>query len=482
MVDRMVRKGVNRLQSMQLSDGGWGWFSGHGERASAHTTATVVRGLLVAKANGARVDENSLQRGIQWLQSYQSGELQKILNGKLEPKVKPWKSGADAADALVAAVLGEADSFDDKMLDELFEDRGNLPVSAKSLAGWAFHKRGDKERRDDLLRNVEQFLVRDDENQTAYLNLPNGGYWWYWYGDEIEAQAYYLKLLVAAQPNSEAAPGVVKYLLNNRKHGTYWKSTRDTALCIEAIADFFRASGEDKPDMTLDVVVDGELAKTVKIGAQNLFTFDDRVTLSGDALTDGEHRVEFRRAGVGPVYFNAYLTNFSLEDFIGKAGLEVKIERRYFKLTPIDRNVEVAGQRGQVADQKVEAYRRDEINSGDAVASGDLLEVELAVDSKNDYEYLIIEDFKPAGFEPVDTQSGYDWGGWGRPGLHAYREMRDEKVAFFVERMSRGKHTLSYRTRAEVPGSFSALPSTVAGMYAPELVGNSDELKVTVDE
>jgi len=483
-VDRMVRKGVQRLESMQLSDGGWGWFSGRGEHSSAHTTATVVRGLIVAKANGAVVNENSLQRGVQWLQNYQSAELKKIQNGKPEKKVKPWKTRADATDALVASVLAEVKSFDEPMLTEIFAARADLPVSAKALAGMAFHRKGSIDRRDDLLRNIEQFLQRDEENQTAYLNLPNGGYWWYWYGDEIEAQAHYLKLLVAAQPKSEVASGVVKYLLNNRKHGTYWKSTRDTALCIEAIADYFRASGEDKPDMELEVVVDGEVAKTINIDETNLFTFDDRVTLAGEALTDGGHRVEFRRKGEGPVYFNAYLSNFSLEDFIGKAGLEVKIERRYFKLTPVDRGAEVAGQRGQVVEQKIEAYRRDEIKNGDAVSSGDLVEVELVVESKNDYEYLIIEDLKPAGFEPVDVRSGYDWngGGWAVGGLRSYREMRDEKVAFFVQQLTRGKHTLSYRTRAEVPGSFSALPAKVEGMYAPELVGNSDELKVTVDD
>ena len=106
------------------------------------------------------------------------------------------------------------------------------------------------------------------------------------------------------------------------------------------------------------------------------------------------------------------------------------------------------------------------------------------IESKNDYESLIIEDLKPAGFEPVDVRSGYDWngGGWGIGGLRAYREMRDEKVAFFVQHLTRGKHALSYRTRAEVPGSFSALPAKVKGMYAPELVGNSDELKVVVDD
>ena len=29
---------------------------------------------------------------------------------------------------------------------------------------------------------------------------------------------------------------MVKYLLNNRKHATYWNSTRDTAVIVEALA------------------------------------------------------------------------------------------------------------------------------------------------------------------------------------------------------------------------------------------------------
>lgn len=42
------------------------------------------------------------------------------------------------------------------------------------------------------------------------------------------------------------------------------------------------------------------------------------------------------------------------------------------------------------------------------VASGDTVEVELVVDSKNDYEYVVLEDMKAAGFEPVEVRSGYN--------------------------------------------------------------------------
>jgi len=55
-------------------------------------------------------------------------------------------------------------------------------------------------------------------------------------------------------------------------------------------------------------------------------------------------------------------------------------------------------------------------------------------------------------------------------------------VDFFVRQLSRGKHSLRYRMRAEIPGEFHALPTKIMGMYAPELVGNADEIRVLVDD
>jgi uncharacterized protein YfaS (alpha-2-macroglobulin family) len=103
--------------------------------------------------------------------------------------------------------------------------------------------------------------------------------------------------------------------------------------------------------------------------------------------------------------------------------------------------------------------------------------VELVIDSKNDYEYLQIVDYKPSGFEPDDQRSGYVF-----EGLHAWRELRDNRVSFFLTNLARGQHSISYRMRAEAPGNVSALPATIEGMYSPELVGNSDEMRLTVED
>jgi len=476
-VRRMVKDGVKALTEMQCSDGGWGWFSGWGEHSYPHTTAYVVHGLQIAQQNDVALVPGVLDRGVTWLTRYQDEQIKALQHADEDPKHEKdwsWKRSADNLDAFVYMVLVDAGVKSDAMRDYLYRDRTSLAVYSMAMYGLALEKQGEKDKLAMVLRNIGQYLQQDDENQTAWLNLP-GGYWWCWYGSEYEAQAYYLKLLCRTDPKGEVAPRLVKYLLNNRKHATYWNSTRDTAICIEALADFLSASGEDRPEMTVEVYFDGKLQKAVEITPQNLFDFDNKLVLEGDQLTTGPHEVELRRKGTGPLYYNAYETNFTLEDFIKAAGLEIKVQRKYYRLKPVDATVKAAGSRGQVVDQRVEKYERVPLANLAEVTSGDLVEIELELDSKNDYEYLIFEDMKPAGFEPVDVRSGYN----GNP-LGAYVEFRDNRVVFLVRQLARGKHSVSYRMRAEIPGRFSALPTRGSAMYAPELKANSDEIKLDV--
>jgi uncharacterized protein YfaS (alpha-2-macroglobulin family) len=472
-VRQMVAAGLQALSGMQLADGGWGWFSGYGEHSWPHTTAVVVHGLQLARQSGVTLPPNMLERGVEWLKGYQAEQLRWLQNAPA--KIYPWKEHADNMDAFVYMVLVDAGVSNDAMREYLYRDRTHLAVYAKAMFGLALHKQQCAEQLAMILKNIEQYVVQDAENQTAYLRMPEGNAWWYWYGSDTEANAYYLKLLARTTPRDSKASGLVKYLLNNRKHATYWNSTRDTAICIEAMAEYLPASGEDRPDMTIEVWLDGKKHKEVKIDAGNLFSFDNKLVLEGDAVETGKHTLEIKRIGTGPVYFNAYLTNFTLEDFITKAGLEVRVNRKYYKLTRDDKNVKVSGAHGQAADQKVERYKRTELENLAQLKSGELVEVELEIDSKNDYEYLIFEDPKAAGFEPLLVRSGYN-----ANDLGAYMELRDEKVCFFVRRLARGKHSVSYRMRAEIPGQFSALPTRAYAMYAPELRGNSDEIKLRI--
>ena len=482
-MEKMVATGVNKLMSMQCSDGGWGWFSGYGESSYPHTTAVVVHGLLVAKLNGAEIPEPMLNSGIGWLMAYerkQTAALQLHVERdgkKMGDSSRYEKPKCDAVDAFIRLVLGEAKRDSEPMLAFLYRDRVDLPVYAKCLLALEQHRKGDELRRDEVMKMITQFLKRDPENQTAYLDLQNTNDWWNWYGSEVEAHAWYLKLLTAVKPQDPDTRGLVKYLVNNRKHATYWDSTRDTAFAIEAIASYFKASGEDAPDMDVRVILDGNELHAIKITKENLFDFNGTVTLSGEALTTGKHTLILDKAGSkGTLYANAYLEVFTLEDKLRAAGLEVKVTRHLSKLIALEKEVEVPDATGLVAKQKVERFRREPLTDGSKLASGDRVEVELVLESKNDYEYLVFSDGKAAGFEAIDALSGYVGGS----GLNAYMEPRDQTVDFFIRALPRGTHTLRYQLRAEAPGIYKALPATAEAMYAPELRGNSEDLKLEI--
>ena len=462
----IVYKELKTIAGMQNSDGGWGWFSGFYERSCVYTTVRTVRALQLVADNGVSVDKNMFSRGVSWLKAWQDDRIKDIQDNK---------SGINNTDALVFDTLVKAGTKSDFMLEKLFKERGKLSINGLTLLASACQRLKDAAKLKMLLKNIEQFIIEDKENQTAFLRIPAGYWWWCWYGRDIDTQAEYLKLLSKVAPKGKRAAWLAKYILINRKHASYWTSVVDTGLCVEALCEFIQASGEAKPDMEVEVLFDGKSLRKLKIDAKNMFNIDNSIMLSGKALTSGKHKVEMRRRGEGTVYFNTYLSYFTMEDFIKHAGLDLKVRRQYYKLVPVKSRADSRGSRGQALKVNVEKYKRLPLADLSKILSGDLIEIEFTIESKNDYEYIVINDGKPAGFEPVTVLSGYT-----RNNLGAFVEMRNTAVRFYIRSLVRGRHSMSYRMRAVTPGKFIALPAIATGVYAPELRCNSNEFSINI--
>jgi uncharacterized protein YfaS (alpha-2-macroglobulin family) len=280
--------------------------------------------------------------------------------------------------------------------------------------------------------------------------------------------------------------------LTQQARSNHWRSTKETAMAVYALNDYVRVNKELEVDYTIRVNLNGALTKTYRVNSQNALFFDNRFITGEIFLENGENVLTIEKIGKGNVYWSAATEYFSLEEPIKAAGNELAIKRRYFKLTRKTGEAmkpeaaPAAGAARKVAPgflprpvpvtpQEPE-YSRSEIRDGDTLKSGDLVEVELTIDSSNDYEYLVFEDMKAAGLEPVDIRSGYAWG----DGLSSNVELRDEKVALFVDRLPQGTRVLRYRMRAEIPGKFHALPTNGYAMYAPEVRAISDEARINV--
>src|SRR5258705_28965 len=83
-----------------------------------------------------------------------------------------------------------------------------------------------------------------------------------------------------------------------------------------------------------------------------------------------------------------------MEEPIKAAGHEIFVRREYVRLAPKPTLL------------KGVTYDRLPLADGGVVNSGERVEVIVTIETKNDYDYLLFEDLKPAGLEAVSLRSG----------------------------------------------------------------------------
>lgn len=447
-LESIVEAGVRRLRSMQNSDGGFGWWAQ--DRSSLRLSAYVVYGLSEARAAGFMVPGRILERALDYL----------------EGEIKESRSTADIGFAAFA--LSAAGREPQKALDHVFERRDSLSNLAKAQLALSLHAIGDSKRAELVLRNVRDFVQRDEVSGTCHW--PAASSWWSWQGDEIETNAWMLLAHARIDPHGDLNEPLARWMVNNRS-GNRWKSTRDTAASVLALCEYMKGAGELTPSYSVTLSYADLPAIERSVTRENMLAFDNRIILRGDALRSGTLPLRVSKEGEGRLYVTTRLIYFSTEERISGAGHEIEVSRRYYHLKPYEATEE---RRGRPV--KVTKYERTLLESLADATAGDEIEVVLSVTSRNDYEYIMVEDRKPSGFEPVALRSGRRYGN----GLCSNMELRDERVVFFVSWLQQGQHEISYRMRAEAPGVINAMPCRAVSMYTPRLGGISDSWHVKV--
>jgi uncharacterized protein YfaS (alpha-2-macroglobulin family) len=107
---------------------------------------------------------------------------------------------------------------------------------------------------------------------------------------------------------------------------------------------------------------------------------------------------------------------------------------------------------------------------------GDVLVVQLEIESDREMEFIHIKDLRGAGVEPVSVLSRYNWQG----GLGYYLSHSDLSTDFFIDYLPRGRFVLQYELRVSQNGDFSAGNCTIQSMYAPEFAGHSKGERILV--
>ncbi|MDB6124141.1 MAG: Large extracellular alpha-helical protein [Pedosphaera sp.] len=533
-LDEMVKQGLDRLYDFQHADGGWGWWK---EGGSDHwMTAYVVWGLALARDAKIDIKDDVLRRGVAYLDKT-------LVEEEENPDMQAWM--LHALSVYYAPFNDQLTSkFPGKASDNLWKNRDKLNAYTRALFALSQHHFGNHERAKTLIENLENGVKRDDKPDTSVImqgaqqsnasvigtaHWGEDGIYWRWSDGGIESTAFALRALLAIDPQNKLIEPVTNWLIKNRR-GSQWSNTRDTAITVLAMNDYLRVSGELTPDLEYQLLVNGQSIATKKISGADVFNAPSQFAIDSKLIKDGENDIRIvRKSGKSPIYFAANAKYFSLEEPITPAGNEIFVRRQYYKLV------------GHPTLLKGVVYDRQPLNDGDSVKSGERVETVLTIEGKNNYEYLVFEDLKPAGLEAVEVRSGeslyaYELksgavdrkfgtnaptakpapaaptnrgratkqrifsgtsanAGISKPvptssasddhtgrSQWVYQELRDRKIALFIDKLPEGVWEIKYDLRAEVPGQFHALPVMGHAMYVPEIRCNGAEVRITVED
>jgi uncharacterized protein YfaS (alpha-2-macroglobulin family) len=293
-----------------------------------------------------------------------------------------------------------------------------------------------------------------------------------WSEGGVEATAFALRALLAVAPEHPLVEPAAAWLIENRR-GAQWKSTRDTAIVLLALNDYLRVSGELEADLDFAVYVNDRRLVERSFTAADVFRAPSRIQVDPSWLRDGGNEIRIARTrGESSLYFAAEARFFSLEEPITPAGERIVVGREYLRLAP--QPTLLAGP----------VYDRLPVGDGDRVRSGARIETALTIEAKNHFEYLMFEDLKPAGFEAIALRSGETLRARrvdGREERPVYAELRDRKLALFIDQLPEGTWEIRYEMRAQTPGAFHAMPLIGQAMYVPEIRANAAEVRVHVE-
>lgn len=483
-LNEMIQDGWKRIEEMQHSGGGWGWWAG--DTPDPYMTSYVLYGLQIAKEAKAKAPEHLLTQGVAYLQSHFFEE-------------KDLNRAAFEARVLTMGDRAAGDAVNKRIAETLYPSRDKMSLYGRALLALALNKTPQADKAKTVLAEIEALLQAESKHGRLIAQPKEP---WHWHYNETETLATILQAYVAMQPKAPMAPRIVQELIRTRQNHV-WDSTRDTALAVLAIADYVRANRELQATFAVTASLGG-VVKTYSVTPETALMSDGQIALGEESLGKGTQSLVLSKTGEGNCYYTVETRYVAEEEPIRAVRGEVQVERRYYRLTPNpdykplqeeEDNPLLAGSLSRLelqddwslrSEAKQPPYIRTLLLDGSRLDSGDTVEVELYLNSHSPQAYMLFEDVKPAGCEAVLLQSGRqwgsggtdDWGGW----LSYYQEARDQKTALFFDVLPQGKSVVKYQLRAETPGVFRALPAHGYAMYAPSVWALSEEATTRIGE
>jgi len=442
-LDQNVLPALQRINSNQNADGGWGLWPGSTSQPT--TSAYVIVGLVEARKSGYTVSDNVLTNGLTYLTS----NLPDTSTGQ-----DIWQNNQVA---FMLFALAQGGQPADAKTTDLYMNRTGLDIYGQAFLMQAMYLSNPQDERiQNLLSAINSAAAKSAA--SAWWNEKGVDYW-NWNTDE-RTTAIVLNALIQVDPKNALIPNGIRWMMKQSNAG-HWSSTQETAWSLMALTNWLSFSGEFQTDFPYAVGLNGQLLQSGQANVANLLETSTLHITADKLLTDALNSLVLTRgSGPGTLYYDAYLDYTLPVASIAPLDQGIILSRQYFR--PGDPKTPIT-----------QAQRND------------LVQVRLTVVVPDSLHYVVIDDPLPAGLEAIDaslqtsqqvpdsyTTQDYNLFGWGWWYFY-YKQIYDTKVVMSADYLPAGTYVITYMARASTAGDFNVLPVTASEFYFPDVAGRS---------
>ncbi|MBI3203583.1 MAG: Ig-like domain-containing protein [Myxococcales bacterium] len=469
----VIDKTVADILGRQRGDGGFGMWPDSPE-SSPWVSTYALWVLHQAKTRGAAVPSRAIDQAKTYVRRY----LEQAREDEL------WLASA----AFVVDVLAEVGSPDTGYMSRLYESRKKMPLFGQALLLHALAVSKQKREMIDKLAGEVEGQLHLDANM-AFANENLGDDYAVVMDSTARTSALVLRGLVTARPGHPLASKLARGLVSVRKGGT-WRTTQETAFALLSLDLYRRSEEKVVPDYLAKIWLSGTELASAEMRGRSLAAVQHHLPTS--KLGQGGTLV-FEKQGSGTLFYEARL----------------KYAKTTLPAQPLDRGFFVQKTLRKVTpDTLADALASVPDLSQKLLAGGDLVMADVVIVTPSPRHFVVVDDPLPAGLEAVDANLS-NTAAWlrvphaggedeadcrdcddeqddrvahGTAFLDSWyrRELRDDRVLFFVDHMAAGMYHYRYLARATTLGKFVVPPTKAEEMYTPETFGRTGATLVEV--
>jgi len=454
---------LKKLKQIQLSSGGFPWFSGgkeneyitryivagfgHLQQLGVTDTAIEKKSILVSAVNF--LDTKFIEN---YNRKLKHQTVENITVGNYELHYLYARSFFKSTVPFDKSVKPIVNTY----INKAKEDWLNRSLLQKTMLSMVLHRFNDRQLPQLILDHLKETSITSEEKGMYWKSNTSG---WYWHEAPIETQALIIEAFSEITDDKKNIEELQIWLLNNKRKQD-WNTTKATTEATYALLlqgnDWFSVEG------AAEMKIGNEKIKTKKLDETKI-----------EAGT-GYFKTSWNTNEITPKMADISIKNTS--DVTQFGGYYWQYFEQLNKITNEENKNDIQLHK--------ELFLKKNTDNGPTLTKientelhiGDLVTVRIELQVKDNFEFVHLKDMRASAFEPIDVISSYKW----QDGTGYYQSTKDVATHFFFDRLNKGTYVLEYDVRINNAGDFSNGISSIQSMYAPEFSSHSKGVRVSV--